>query len=237
MTGRELVSAALKKIGALAPGESLAAQEASDGLAECNRMLGSWSTERLLVYARNRETPFTLTASDASVTIGSSGDINVSRPQSIDQATIQDASTSIESAPLRLLTESEYAAIPDKTTQATYPTALYDDGGHPLRTLTLWPVPSAAHKLVLYTLRPLSSISTLDTTISLPPGYEDALVYNLAVRLAPEYGRPIAADLVALAMETKGNIQRANQRVHLLRVDALPVSGAGSFDIYSGDSR
>lgn len=235
MTARELVTASLKLIGAIAPGESLAAQEASDALSALNRMISSWSTERLLIYARHRETPFTLSASDATVTMGSSGDITT-RAQWIDSAAIQDATTSTE-YPVRLLTQPEYAAIADKTLTAAYPTALFDDGGYPQRTLTLWPIPSAAHKLVLYTLRPISSVSTLDTSISLPPGYEEALIYNLAIRLAPEYGRSAPAEVVAIATEAKAGIKRANHRPSYLTINDVPASPGGSFDINTGGYR
>lgn len=232
MTGRDVLTAALRLIGATAPGESLAASEATDGLAVLNRMVDSWSTEELLIYARTRETPYTLTPGTATVTIGSGGNIAVARPIWIDSAMIQDASTSIES-PLKLLTQEEYGAIPYKTQQSTYPTMVYDDGGYPTRTLTLYPVPSAAHKLVLYTLRPLTTIATLDTALSLPPGYERALISNVAIELAPEYGKAASAELMAQAMESKANIKRANHRSTALRCDEA-LTGRGFFNIYTG---
>lgn len=48
MTGREAVAASLRKLGAIASGESLTADMASDGIAELNRMLQSWSTEEYM---------------------------------------------------------------------------------------------------------------------------------------------------------------------------------------------
>ena len=129
----------------------------------------------------------------------------------------------------------EYAAISDKSVQADYPTDLYDDGGYPQRTLTLYPVPSAAKSLVLFTKRALTSISTLDTSVSLPPGYEDAIVYNLAVRYALEYGRAVPDVVVILAAESKASIKKANIRPSYLRVDSALMAAGGSFNIYTGD--
>ncbi len=231
MTGREWVAASLRKIGAIAPGESMDAADAEDGLAEGNRMLASWSNDGLLIHAITAETPLTLTASDATVTMGAAGDI-ATRPLVIERALIRDGT--LDLPPLRLLTLDEYAAIPIKSLQSTYPTSLYDDGGYPQRTLMLWPVPSAAMSLVLFTLRALTSITTLDTVVSLPPGYDDALIYNLAIRLAPEYGRAVSDEIAALAMDTKAAIKRTNHRQSILIPDAIPAGTQRRANIYTG---
>lgn len=230
MTGRDVVTAALKKIGALAPSESIAASEASDGLAELNRMLGSWSNEGLLIYAITAETPLTLTPSQATYTLGISGSITT-RPQKIEKALIRDGTLDL---PVNvLLSLSEFAAIALKSMQSTYPTDLYDDGGYPRRTITLYPVPSAAKSLVLFTKRALTAISTLDTAVSLPPGYEDAMVWNLAERLAPEYGKALSEVVMMKAIDTKAAIKNANHKPSYLRCDDALVSG-GMFNIITG---
>lgn len=233
MTGRDAITAMLRLIGAVAPGESVDATEATDGLASINRMLGSWSNEGLLIYAITAESAITLVAGDATYTLGASGDITT-RPQSIEKALIQDGNTDY---PVRLISLDEYTRIVDKTTQSTLPECLYDDGGYPQRTITLYPVPSAAKSLLLFTKRPLTSIATLDTNISLPPGYERALVYNGALELAPEYGRPIDAMIMKAAQESLSGIERANHRPAYLRCDdALPPRGHG-YDIHKGGYR
>lgn len=231
MTGRDLVSASLRLIGAVAPGETPAASEATDGLAALNRMISSWSTEELIIHAVTAETPLTLTVGDGTVTMGTAGDITT-RPLSIEAAVIRDGTTDLP--PMRLLTLAEYAAIPDKSTQSTYPTSLYDNGGYPLRTLTLYPVPSAAKSLVLFTKRELTQIATLDTAISLPPGYEEALVYNFAIRIAPEYGKVVPDAVALIAVESKASVKRANIKPAYLRCDPALVA-SGGFNILTGD--
>lgn len=232
MTARDLITASLRILGSVAPGENVAASEAAEGLASLNRMIDSWSTEQLLIYARNRETPYVLTPGTATVTIGPTGNINVARPMWIESVTLLDAVANTE-FPLQLLTQEEFASICLKSLQTQYPAFVYDDGGFPLRTLTLYPVPSAANKLILYTMRPLSRVATIQDTIDLPPGYEDALVHNLALRLAPEYGRMTSPELQTNAMETKAGIKRANHRTQLLRVDEA-IQSRGHYNIYSG---
>lgn len=231
MTGRDIVTSALKKIGALAPGESLDASEAVDGLSELNRMLGSWSNEHLLIYSRVRE-QLALTASDGVYTMGSSGDLNTTRPVAFDEVAILDGTSEL---PVRIVSLSEWQAIQVKDSDGT-PSVLFDDGGYPLRTLRLYPRPSQAYTLVLWSTKPLTQIATLDTELSLPPGYEDALVYNLAIRLAPEYGKQASIEIVTLAVDSKADIKRANHRPRYLRVDA-GLLGVGGFNILTGGSQ
>ena len=230
MTGLGLVTAALRLIGVVSSGETLQAEAATDGLAAANRMLGSLSNEKLAIHAITGETAFTLTAGDATVTMGTTGDITT-RPQAIEAAVIRDGTSDY---PVRMLTLEEFAAIPDKTVRATYPGALYDDCGYPRRTLTLYPTPAAAKQLVLFTLRELTQIATLNTALSFPPGYEEMLIYNLAVRLAPEYGKVIPAEVVEIARESKAVIKRQNHRENLLSVDSALTRGGRRYNIHTG---
>lgn len=234
MTGRDLVSASLRLIGALAPGESLASSEATDGLSALNRMLSSWSTEELLIYARVRE-EFTLTPSTASYTLGTGGDFSTTRPLRIDEALLRDETqTPAVEYPVRILSLAEWASIRLKGVSYDRVTALYAEGTYPLETLNLYPMPSAAHKLVLWSWKPLTEVSTLDTAVAFPPGYEEALVYGLALRLTPEYGKAVPDAVAIVAVEAKANIKRMNHRPQYLRVDEALIS-EGGFNILTGD--
>lgn len=236
MTGRELISASLRLIGAIAPGESVAAQEANDGLSSLNRMLGAWSNDNLLIHTKVRE-EFTLTPSTASYTMGSGATFDTTRPIEIEEAAIEDntASPAIE-YPVNILTPEEWAAIVQKDLTSTLPTDLYASGTYPNETVTLYPVPTVAHKLVLYSSKPLTSIATLDTSVSLPPGYDEALIFNLAIRLAPEYGKAITAEVMTVAMDGKAAIKRTNTKPRYLGVDPALLRSA-PYDIYRGDTR
>lgn len=234
MTGRELVSAALRLIGAVASGETLEASEATDGLAAINRMISSWSTEGLLIYTKVRE-EFSLTPSTGSYTMGTGANFNTSRPLKIEAAAIEiQTNTPNYEVPLRILTVQEWAAITNKDLTSTIPTDLYPAGTYPNETLYLYPVPSAAHKLVLYSSKPLTEIATLDTSISLPPGYERALVFNGAMELAPEYGKTVDAMVLKGASESKANLKVANHKPSLLQVDSA-LRPSRSFNIITGE--
>lgn len=218
MTGRDVITASLRLIGAVAPGESIAASEATEGLVTLNRMISSWSTESLLIYAKVRE-EFTLTPNQQSYTMGSGANFNATRPLRIEAAAIElQTTTPVTEIPIRILTVHEWAEIQTKELSSEIPTDLYPEGTYPNETLNLYPKPSAAEKLVLYSWKPLTAV-TLDADLSFPPGYEEALIYNLAARLSPEYGKPLGAEVNAIAGESKANIKRMNHRPRFLKAD------------------
>lgn len=184
-----------------------------------------------MVYAETQETPFTLTAGVSTVTMGTGGNIT-NRPQEILRAALRAGSNDY---PVDILTLEEYARITSKGVQSPLPYALYDDGGYPLRTLTLYPVPSSGNQLVLWTKRQISQIATLDTVLAFPPGYEEAIVYNGAIRLAPEYGKAATAEVADIARATRADIKRKNTKTHLLRSDEAILGSHGRFNILTGD--
>lgn len=237
MTGRELVTASLRLIGAVAPGESLNAAEATDALAAVNRMISSWSLESLMIYTRVRE-EFTLTANDQSYTMGSGADFNTTRPVKIEEATIelQNQSPMVE-VPLRILRNAkEWSEICAKESTAEVSQYLYVYGSYPNETLELYPKPTYAHKLVLYSWKPLTAIASLTDSLSFPPGYERALVYNAAIELSPEYGKPVSDAIALVAVDSKAAIKRQNHKPEYLKCDSALVS-RGHYDINLGDCR
>lgn len=234
-TVRDLIKGSLRLIGAIATGETPSADEQADGLSSLNRMLDRWSAENLLIYAVVRE-EFTLTPGTQSYTIGSSGTFNTSRPVRIERATIEEQSGDTPEYPVEILSLDEWALITTKNTQSEIPSKLFAEGTYPLDTLKLWPVPSAANKIVLYSLKPLTAFSAVGDTVSLPSGYEDAIVYNLALRLAPEYGKQPDAAIVIEATEAKENIKRMNIKPQYLSCDPGVLSrGGGGFNIMTGE--
>jgi hypothetical protein len=224
-TARDLIKGSLRLIGALASGETPPADELQDGLSALNAMVGSWSTESLSVFYKVRE-EFTLTASQQSRTIGVGGNFDTARPIKIEAATIEDqSSTSTPEYPLEILTLDQWAAISIKSVQSTLPSRLYYEPEYPLGVLYLWPIPTAANKLVLYSLKSLTSFTSLDTDLSFPPGYERALRYNLAIELVAEYGKSVSGEVGTIAVESKANIQRINIKENLLGMDSALLGG------------
>jgi hypothetical protein len=233
-THADMIKSALRRIGVLATGETLDSDQQADGLSIFNKMLDSWSTEKLLIPAEVRE-EFSLTSNDASYTMGPSADFNTTRPVKINSAKIEVQDSPAYELPVEIIGAQEWAAIDNKELTAENPTKLYVEMTATTVTLKLWPVPTSANKLVLHSQKALTAVSTAQTTVTYPPGYEEALETNLCVRLAPEYGKQIDPVLFELARELKSNIKRQNFQPMLMTSDAFGLGQSrGGFSITEG---
>lgn len=236
MTAQDLISSALRLIGVQASGESLGANEATDGLSSLNDMLDSWSTNNLLIPNKVKEV-FSLTPSKQAYTMGTSvsPDWNTARPMWIENVYVQQgAGSNTLDLPVQIYTKDQWASIPTKQTQTVYPTYCYPEGTYPNETLNFWPIPSTSESVVIYSAKALAHLG-LSTTISLPPGYNRALRYCLAVELAPEFGATIPEAVAAHAAASIADIKRVNHRPKFLIVDSALRGQKPGFDWRTGD--
>lgn len=231
MTVRDLINASMRVIGVLASGETLSANEQTDAFNLLNDMIDNWSTKGFLVYDRVRET-FALTSGQQVYTMGVGGNFNTSRPQLVETVLIVDTSvTPTVEIPIDLIEKDEWDSIPIKALQGTWPTKVFIDNANPLMNLNFWPIPGASKSVGLRSWKPISEFSSVNTTISLPPGYQLALRYSLAVLLAPEYGKPITPELAEMAAGATADIKRMNLRPNLMQTDdALKTGSARVFN-------
>lgn len=222
MTPRDLIKGSLRLIGVLASGEAPQATEQSEGLQVLNEMLDSWSADGLMIPFVTRE-EFPLIASQASYTMGDTGDFDTERPTQITFVGIKDTSVEL---PIQIITSDEWAMIPSKDSSTTIPTKVYAEGTNPLETLNFWPVPSEVKTVVIQSLKAFTSITsaTLGTDYELPPGYQQAVRYNLALLLAPEYGKSAAPEVVATANFSLEQIKRKNFKPQYMESDALGLT-------------
>src|SRR6185295_11596986 len=162
-----------------------------------------WANERLMVPYLS-QTSFPLTSSTVSYSIGSGGTFNMTRPTKlVDPCFIRDTQN-VDSA-LELINMETYGRIVQKSTSGSYPAYIAYDQGYSATstgTIYLWPGPSANLTLFINTLQQLQSFSTVTVTLQLPPGYQDAIEANYAVRSALGV-IPVSPDLKEMARATK----------------------------------
>lgn len=215
-TARQIVTRSLQKIGALVKSEPPSADEAVDALNSLNALIDSWSNDVLNIYARTWET-FSLTGA-SSYTIGTGGDFNTTRPTSIADAYVRSGTIDY---PLVVIGDEEYNSISYKSL-AGIPEFLNYSNAYPLGVIRLYPLDSSSYTLFLLTEKPLSGFATLDTDLSMPPGSERALIYNLALELAPEYNQKPDPYIVKIAQDSLGLIRSKSAQVR--PIDAYPQS-------------
>lgn len=185
---QDIITDSLQDLGELAPGESASIDDLNTGLIKLNQLIASWSIQRLNIFAILR-TLWPLSNAISQYTIGSGGTFNGQRPVSIRQATFVTASNL--RFPIVILTAEQWGQIIEQAPAGPLVRKLYYDDNYPLATIYVTPVPNAGGNLELYTWEQITQLASLTATFDMPPGYELALRYNLALALAPGYGRPI----------------------------------------------
>lgn len=230
-TAQTIINSALRKLGVIGVGQSPDATESGDCLTTLNEMIASWQNERLLVYTVVPQTK-AISAGASSVTVGSAGSWAIDRPLKLEWLDWYDGANYF---PITLHPDAnEYQRL-TAVSVAGQPTEAHYRAAYPTATLLFWPTASAGGTLSAGVWTTLTTLSTLATSVSLPPGYELALSTNLAVLLSSEYQVDPKAALVESARESKAAIKRTNYVTPVLRVDSgLPGADCGAGSIISG---
>lgn len=226
-TVKDLITGSMRLLGITDPVENLSAEQQAVGLAAFNALLDAWNTDEFLSYTINR-TVYPLTIAKQSYTLGTGGDFDYPRPAAIENISILLTNTTpnIE-IPIKVDQDEDWQGITVKSVASSYPTEVYPDGGFPFNTLYFWPIPSAACSVVLYTWNKIASYA-LNDTLTLPPGYERALRFNLAVELAPEFGLNPPQTVFQTAVSSKYQLKKLNWTPREMSLDPMFRSNGGS---------
>jgi hypothetical protein len=238
--GTGLLYPALRKAAVtLGPGRTPSPAQFQDAIDELNRLAGSLNCDRLNIYT-NQRVEFPLSAGQKTCTIGQDptgqtiADVDAPRPEFIEAANIIASSGGSDlRSPLALLTVLQWPDIALQDLPATIPEALYNDRAYPLATLYLYGQPMAGCRLELFYWLLVPTFLSESDVVLLPPGYEDALVLNLAVRLAPHFQRAVDPDVRADAQKALLRLESINAPQPLADIGGLGCGGG--FDIYRGN--
>jgi hypothetical protein len=232
VTALGIIQRALRLIGVYGAGDTLSPEEAADSLQVLNALVDEWVNEKLMISAPSLDS-IILAPGVGVYTIGPSGGTVSDYPTAIDGASyIQYGGISY---PLALLTLAEYNAITLKSLSTLIPESLWYNTTFPNGTITLYPKPADVMTLNLWSWKSIATFQGLSTQVLLPKGYENALAYNLAEALAPEYSRPVPVAVLKMATLTKRKLKRTNHIQPMLSPDVGGV-GSGRFNILGGRS-
>jgi len=200
-TALTIIDAALRAIRGKDSDIASSTQQRTDALEALNFLVTSWQAKGMQVWCQKQGT-HTLTASTNSYTVGSGGDINQQRPLSIQMAWLRD--TSGKDNPMRIGGREEYNSFTDKTTPGV-PVFLYYDPQYDLPgtnsgatakgKIFLWPTPDATtvatYDLYFIYTRPIQDFASSSDNLDFPQEWYNAVKWNLAVEIMPEYGLPV----------------------------------------------
>jgi hypothetical protein len=215
LTLQNIIDLAAKEIGVEASGESLAPEEYTDATNLLNEMIASWDLMRINIYASvltqytvtgSRTTPYMLGAG------GTDFGSNTTRPVSVRTAVFV---YSLLRFPLEILALEQWERITEQARLGVVVDKFYYDNGYPIALCYLNPWPNNAGILELGTWEQLTQFTwtsppTSPPTFDFPPGFQRALVLNLAVEMAPMFGRQISPALGKIAQDSMQALQGLN---------------------------
>ena len=232
-TVQQVINRSLRLIGVLATGQTPEADETADALTALNAMLDGWMNDKLMTYSlQNITVP--LVAGTASYTIGTSGaTVTATSPVRIESAYTRKSNIDYL---IELIDSNQYNGIGSKTSASDIPEYLYFNGTNPNSTITLYPVPNEVNNLYLTVWTPYAAFAAATDTFTMPNGYEDAVAYNLAIRLWPEYPAvQLSPVVIELAKTTLASIKRINQQSVIQTTQLAKMFGKNrGYNIISG---
>jgi hypothetical protein len=254
VTAMDLITSALRLIGVLASGEQPDISDANDCLMVLNQMLDGWNADGLAIFTTTAD-DYALISGKQAYTLGPGGDFDTNRPAQINSMSVillSNPSNPIE-IPIAMYSVDDWQnKIPVKKVNGSFPQICYDDGGFPLRTLSVWPIPQQANSLRVYSWQPLglaisqqtltinhtdgsitnqAVLPPLQMALSFPPGYAEAFRYNLAVRLSAEFAATLPPIVQAIAVGSLARLKTMNAPDLQLRSD---LAGNGGYN-YKAD--
>ena len=231
-TALKIVSRSMRMFGGIESGEIPSLDEQADGFEALNSLLSAWSARTWIIPYRTRDAAMAVPSSANSYSIGSGGDFNTARPIRIDAVTINSGNATY---PLTEKTLDHYNANVDSSEQI--PDFFYYEPVFPLGLLYFPTKLGTSMTVTIDSLKPFTSFALISTSIDFPPGYEDAIVYNLAKRFAPEFGKSVSIEVHEAASDgvdfvrTQANLHRKN----VSKIDsAIRGSRSRGFDVISG---
>lgn len=240
---RDIVLDALTEIGVQSPGEPLKPENGALGLLRFRHQCNTWIADALTLSFQ-RTVDFTTVANTNTYTVGTNADVDVPRPMWINAANyVNPGSSPTVKVPLGPMNQDQFSSlsIPDLASGLPqlyfYQSSSLADAD--VGTFFLWPTPDQAVEILFYANYASGipeDISSLDLDVTGPPGYQEAFMYQLALRLCNPFGIKISdlPLLPKLAQDAFAAMKRPNIKPGILGVDAalVPMTGSG-YNIYS----
>jgi hypothetical protein len=212
-TARTIITLMLESMNKLSPGEVLDPELAAVCLRRLNAIADDWSAGRDM-------TPQDMISSGAvngsSLTLGVAPFAAIASGEEIIAA-------QADGLPMRMITMQQYNDIKLKT-QAGRPEVWVWDG---LATVYLYPA-ATDNTINLLTRAPFASFVDLDTSYTLPSGYQGAFAASLAVAMAPALLGGVTPGLQLAEKKALFNVRNTNVRPAIVSANPLSPRACGN---------
>ncbi len=232
-TPSDLITLALKTANVLGVGQVASAEDMNDSFNLLNMMMAQLQRRRYFIY--QLITVSKQATGALSYTVGPGGDFDIPRPAKLESAYFQqNTSTPLPvDYPLTVMRAREdYNRISIKTLNA-FPQIAYYEPSVPLGTLYVWPLPNNTYKIFISVMQQLQQFATINDTLTLPPEYSAALMWNLVLELCAMYGlipSPISEKKAEASLRI---IEESNAAIPLLHMPTAMQNNRGnSYNIF-----
>jgi hypothetical protein len=184
----QVITAALRKLAVLPSGGSPSTAQTNDGSDALNAILKAFHADGMPLWAIT-STTFSCVAGTASYSIGVGQTINTVAPLKVIQALYTVSGNA--PVPMNIYTRNDFNQLPILSTITGTPVNLYYQ---PLEaeqgTIRVWPTPDTTTSITIHYQRPFTDMDAAANDLDFPNYWTQAIIYNLAWSLAPEYGVP-----------------------------------------------
>lgn len=201
-TRADIITGALRKIGALGDWETASNEKITAGAAALQPLIKAWQADGMPVWTIKEQVIGSTNLASGAVNIGLGQTVNIAKPLKVTQAMLRRGDID---SPLDIWDRHNYNTLVNHAITGT-PTIVYYQPLLDYGVLKCYPRPDAATQAatsVVITYQAMFEDMDSDSNdLSLPPEWTEAVIYGLAVRLAPEYGLSIN-ERQQLKMEAK----------------------------------
>lgn len=191
-TVADLVNDTLSKMHITEEGSTASAGESATMLRVLRGMLRTWAAKGIRLWL-NEVDAISLIADTASYVLDP-------RALEVSYAYVRDVASQTDT-PIRIYTRQEYERLPNKSISGR-PYVVWIDRQAGQSVATVYPVPTdASFELRLTVKRQINDVTALAETLEVPPEWYETLIYNLAVRAAPDFSIAIDQDVKDMAKD------------------------------------
>lgn len=232
-TVQTVINRSFRLLGVFASGETPTASDTADALTALNAMLDGWRNDKLMVDSFATIT-VPLVNAQTSYTIGASGaDVTATSPVRIESAYVRKSGVDYN---LEQIDDATYQGIAEKTSTSDIPDCFLFNHTNTNSTIYVYPVPNEVNNLYLRVWTPFAAFSTASDTFAMRPGMEEAVAYNLAIALHPEYpGNQLNPIVLKKAVDSLAAIKRINHKPFVQVSQLAGLSGRRSGNIIAGE--
>ena len=217
---QDIIDAAYRKIGLKDPSPT----GRTTALEMLNNMISVWGLDFLLPYV-TRES-FDLTIGQAEYTVGSGGDFDTVRPLSLSSVYLVNSDD--YSFLVNVFGAKDYNRTKNKTLSGR-PTKVYFVPEYSLAKLIFNRETDVVYTAHFEFNKNFTELAAVGTTVDLPNEYKEAMIYNLAIRLAEDESIALPQSVIQTAGTSLLTINRHNALSKIPnRIKFDFVDGSGS---------